>query len=138
MNNSVLFHVSEQELMPTNSAYCHVSEIDTHKDDSIQEIVYQDLCDYFIAEDVPAILNKAYNKLISGGSLHIQGSDLRQVGIAIAFNMISEDVIKSVLYPNKKSIHNMSEILAILKDTGFKISVKKYINVFEYYIKAYK
>ena len=138
MNNSILFHVSEQELMPTNSTYCHVSDIDTHKDESIDEIVYQDLCDHFIAEDVPAILKKAYEKLAPNGSLHIQGSDLRQIGIAIAFNMISEDIIKSVLYPNKKSIHNMSEILAILKDIGFRISVKKYINVFEYYIKAYK
>lgn len=138
MDKSILFHVSDQELIPTQSTYSHISDIDNYDNDSIKEIIYQDLCDYFQEDDVKQLLDKAYEKLAHGGVIHIQGSDLRQVGIAIAFNMVTEDIIKRVLYPNKKSIHTLSEILGYLKNIGFVIDIKKYINVFEYYIRATK
>lgn len=133
-----MFHVSEQELIPTQSKYAHISTIDTYDNNSLQNILYQDLCDYFTADDTQNILQKAYDKLSSGGTIHVQGTDLRQVSIAVTFNMIDENIIKNVLYPNKKSIHFLSDILSIMKNIGFKIQIKKYINVFEYYIKASK
>lgn len=138
MSNSILFHVSEQELLPTQSTYAHISEIKNYQDNSIEEILYQDLCDYFEEEHVDNILSMSFDKIKPGGYLHIQGSDLRQLCIAVAFNMVDQDIVKRVLYPNKKSIHNMSAILDKLKTIGFQIKQKKYINVFEYYIKAYK
>ncbi len=138
MDNSILFHISDQELSPTKSTYDNISNIDNYEDDSIKEIVYQDLCDYCTEEEVGILLKKAYRKLMSSGVLHVQGSDFRQVGIAITFNMVDESILKRVLYPNKKSIHTMSEILGKLKALGFKISTKKYINIFEYYVKCYK
>ena len=138
MDKSILFHVSDQELMPTQSTYAHISTIKDYDQNSIQEILYQDLCDYFLPQETETILQQAYNKLSVGGIIHIQGSDLRQLCIAVAFNMIDQSVVKNVLYPNKKSIHNLSEILDMMKKIGFKIDTKKYINIFEYYIKGYK
>lgn len=138
MDDSILFHVSDQELSPTQSTYDNIVNIDNYEDSSIKEILYQDLCDYCTEEEVDVLLEKAYNKLMNSGVLHIQGSDFRQLGIAITFNMVDESILKRVMYPNKKSIHTMSEILNKLKPLGFKISHKKYINIFEYYIKCYK
>lgn len=138
MDKSILFHISDQELSPTQSTYDHISNIDTYEDNSIKEILYQDLCDYCIDEEIDVILKKAYDKLDKSGNLHIQGSDFRQLGIAITFNMVDEQILKKVMYPNKKSIHTMSEMLEKLKSIGFKVSHKKYINIFEYYIKCYK
>jgi|APGre2960657404_1045060.scaffolds.fasta_scaffold00249_8 predicted SAM-dependent methyltransferase len=138
MDKSILFHVSDQELMPTKSAYAHISDIDKYEDNSLDEILYQDLCDFFISDDATTLLQKAYQKLNHGGSIFIQGSDLRQLCMAVSFNMIDQDIVKKVLYPNKKSIHLISEMLDMLKRVGFIIDIKKYINVFEYYIKASK
>lgn len=138
MDKSILFHVADQELIPTQSVYVNIDDIDQYQDNSLSEILYQDLCDYFSVDETELLLSKAYDKLERGGVLHIQGSDLRQLGIAIAFNLVSEDIIKKVLYPNKKSIHTMSEILNMLKNIGYIIEIKKYINIFEYYIKVSK
>lgn len=135
---SILFHVTEQELSPSNSDYCHISKIDEYEDNSIDEIIIQDLCDYLTESDIPNLLSKIFQKLNSNGNLYIQASDLKQLCIAVTFGMVDENIIKKVLYPNKKSIRNMSDILKYLKDLDFRISNKKYINVFEYYIKAYK
>lgn len=139
MSKSILFHVSDQELMPSQSEYRHISEIDSYDDSSIQEIVYQDLCDFLKEDDAPDILKKAYDKLQTNGIIHIQGTDLKQLGVAIAFHSISEDIAKRVLYDNnKKSIRCLSDMISILKSLNFKIRIKKYINIFEYYIQAYK
>ena len=138
MDKSILFHISDQELIPTQSTYVPISNIDSYENNSINDILYQDLCDYFISTEVRTILQKAYDKLSIGGKFHIQGSDLKQLCTAITFNMIDENIIKAVLYPNKKSIHNLSEILEIMKDIGFIIESKRYINIFEYYIQASK
>ena len=138
MYKSILFHLSDQELIPSQSEYVNIKDIETYDNNSIEEILYQDLCDYVTEDGMEALLSQAYSKLSKGGVLHIQGSDLKQLGIAIAFNLVNEDIIKKVLYPNKKSIHLMSEVLAILKNIGFNITAKKYIDVFEYYIRATK
>lgn len=138
MDKSILFHVADQELAPSQSIYANITDIDTYADSSLNEILYQDLCDYFSVDETEILLKKAYAKLNHGGIIHVQGSDLKQLCIAVSFHMISEDIVKRVLYPNKKSIHMMSEILEIMKKIGFTIDNKKYVNIFEYYIKASK
>lgn len=138
MHKSIFFHTSDQDLTPTQSTYCHISQADNYENGTLEEIVFQDLLDYFTEDKIENIINIAYTKLQNGGSLHIQGSDLRQLSIALVFNTINEELVKKILYPHKKSIHTISEILDMLKKVGFNIENKRYVNVFEYYIKAYK
>jgi len=138
MSKSVFFHVTEQELRPSESSYENISKINEYKDNSLESIILQDTCDYLIREDVPVLIKKICGKLISGGKLYIQGSDFKQLCVAVTFDMMPETTIMKVLYPDKKSIHNMGEILKYLKDNDMSIVLKKYINIFEYYIEAVK
>ena len=138
MHNSIFFHTSDQDLIPTQSTYCHISQADNYKDGTLEEIIFQDLLDYFVDDNIESILKIAHNKLQNDGILHIQGSDIRQLSIALTFNSITDELAKKILYPYKKSIHTISEILDLLKKIGFKIENKRYVNVFEYYIRAYK
>jgi len=137
-NLKIYFHVKDQELIPSNSTPDNITNIDSYEDDSITEVIVQNMCDYLFKTDVPLALQKIFQKMSKDAKLHIQGSDLKQLCSAYAFNMIEASLIKNSLYPYKQSIHNMSEILAYLQDIGFKIKIKKYINIFEYYIVAYK
>lgn len=136
--NAIFFHVSEQELSPSESKYENVANIKNYEDNSIDNIILQDTCDYLVANDIKTMIDAMHTKLKNNGKIYLQGSDMKQLCVAVTFDMVAESIIKKVLYPNKKSIHNMGEIIALLKDSGFKIIVKKYINVFEYYIEAVK
>ena len=52
----------------------------------------------------------------------------------ICFNEITDTLAASILYPHKKSMSTMSKIIEILKSVGFEIEIKKFINIFEYYL----
>tara|TARA_B100002019_G_scaffold224135_1_gene197049 strand:+ start:308 stop:727 length:420 start_codon:yes stop_codon:yes gene_type:complete len=138
MDKSIFFHVSDQELPPSNSIYENITNIDNYDDGSIETIIIQNMCDYLKKIDVPLALEKIFQKLKSKGELYIQGTDLKQLGVALNFNMIESSMIKDILYPDKQSIHNMSDILKYLEDIGFETNVKKYSNIIEYYIVANK
>lgn len=138
MDKTIFFHVSDQELPPSDSKYDNITNVGNYEDNSISEVTIQNMCDYLKPIDVPLALEKIFQKMSHGSILHIQGSDLKQLGVAISFHMLDHSMIKDILYPDKQSIHNMSEILQYLTDIGFAIKVKKYINIIEYYIQAYK
>lgn len=140
MNNkkSIFFHVTEQELQPSNSSYEHIDNLNNYESESLESVILQDTCDYFIAEDVPVLLSKICSKIKKNGVLYIQSLDLKQLCIAVTFDMMQTETIKKIIYPDKKSIHNMGDILQYLKDQDMKITIKKYINIFEYYIEAIK
>jgi hypothetical protein len=134
----IFLHADNQELKPVNSTLVSIKNLDNYEDNTLTNTTIQDICDFFEVDKVPSLIDSIYKKLSEGSSLHVQGSDLKQLGIAIAFNKLPYDVIKKVLYSNKKSIHTMGDMINILKSCDFKITEKRYTNIFEYYIKAYK
>lgn len=137
-NKQIFFHVTDQELSPSDSLYDNIVNIDNYEDNSIQEVTIQNMCDYLKAVDVPLAIQKIFQKVAIGGKLYVQGSDLKQLCVASCFNMLEDTIIKDILYPDKQSIHHMSEMLEYLTGAGFKIQQKKYINIVEYFIMAYK
>jgi len=96
------------------------------------------MCDYLKEMDVPLAIQKIFQKISPGGRIYVQGSDLKQLCVALCFNMLDESMVKNILYPDKQSIHNMADVLSYLRGAGFKIEQKKYINIVEYSIIAYK
>jgi hypothetical protein len=137
-NQKIFFHVTDQELAPSDITYDNIVNIDNYQDNSIQEVVIQNMCDYLKRIDVPLAIQKIFQKISQGGRLYVQGSDLKQLCVAMCFSMIEDSIVENILYPDKQSIHNMSDILNYLRATGFKIEQKKYINIVEYSIVAYK
>lgn len=138
MDKKLFIHIDEQELTPINLDFDSISNIDKYDDDSISEISIQDLCDYVPEDQISQTLEKIVKKLQPNGVLHIQGTDLKQLGIAIAFNKVELRLIRNILYPSKKSIGTLGVMIELLKSLDMIIDNKKFINVFEYYICAKK
>jgi len=137
-NQKIFFHVTDQELAPSDILYENIINIDNYQDNSIQEVTIQNMCDYLKEMDVPLAIQKIFQKISPGGRIYVQGSDLKQLCVALCFNMLDESMVKNILYPDKQSIHNMADVLSYLRGAGFKIEQKKYINIVEYSIIAYK
>lgn len=132
--NSVCFHIENQNFLPKNISFDSVSNIESHEDESIDNIYIQDLLDYYDHNNTRFILGVIKQKLKKKGLLSIQSIDLKQLGVAIAFGDIDTSLVRNLLYPNKKSIYELYEIELLLSEFNFEIITKKYINIFEYHI----
>lgn len=136
MSDTIFFHSQQQELMPVNAKFDNISNLSRYQDNSIGKIIVQDLFDYLLVEDIHNLLPVIYKKLRPLGSLEIQSVDLKQLSLGVAFNDIRISLAQYLLYPHKKSIHTLPELIGMLG--SFVIDSKKYVNIFEYYILATK
>lgn len=137
-NKKIFLHIEEQELSPIDLKFETINNIDSYENDYFEEISIQDLLDYIPSQSVSDTLAKIVSKLAPNGIIHIQGCDLKQVGIAVAFNKVDQRLIKNILYPNKKSIATINNIVDLVKSLDLIVESKKYINIFEYYVRAKK
>lgn len=134
MNNTVFFHLTKQDLLPVGVKYDSINNIDKYEDNSLSNILLQDLLDFYSEEEFKDIFTKVSNKLAADGKIVIQSIDAKLLSIAVAFGDINTGLMKQVLYPYKRSIHTMDEILSIAGSIGLKSESKRFINIFEYYI----
>ena len=133
-NDSVFFHITKPDLIPVGMIFDTFNNLDSYKDSSLENILIQDLLDYFKLEDIDKVLLALKLKTAIGGRLEIQGTDIKRLACSICFNEITDTLAASILYPHKKSMSTMSKIIKILKSIGFEIQIKKFINIFEYYL----
>lgn len=133
---SILFHIIKPDMLPVGIKYEALRDIDNYKDGSINNILLQDILDYMPYDKVIPLVELCIKKLAIGGTISLQGVDLKQLASSITFNEIGLDIAKKILYNNKQSIHTMEDIIKILSAIGCNITSKKYINIFEYYIEA--
>lgn len=138
MDKKIFLHVDEQELAPINLDFVSISDIDKYEDNSIKEISIQDLLDYIPENDVSQTMDTIVSKLEPDGIIHIQGTDLKQLSIAVAFNKVESKLIRNILYPHKKSISTLRAVIELLKSLDMDIQEKKFVNIFEYYVSAKK
>lgn len=138
MNEKIYFHIDNQDFLPVGVKFEKINNIDKYENGILEYVLIQDLLDYYNKDDANVLLSVIKDKLKSGGLLSVQSLDLKQLCIAATFDEISIDFIKNMLYPNKKSIRIMNDIINLLQNMGFEIETKKYINIFEYYILAKK
>lgn len=138
MNEKLFFYINEIKNIPPDIRYVDITTIDDYKDNSISNIIINDLLDYYTYNTDKELLSLLCKKIMNGGTIEIQAPDLDELCIASASLKIDQSVVKSVLYNNKKSIHTIYDIEHMLNDFGFTIYEKRYINIFEYYILAKK
>jgi predicted SAM-dependent methyltransferase len=130
--------IVKPEFLPVGTDFVAASDIATINSNSCEEIYVGDLLDYLEYNEAMIILDTLVDKLIVSGSLAIQSADLFLLCSAVAFSDIEQQIAKLILFNNKKTIYNMQEIQTELKNRNLDIVEKKYINIFEYYIKANK
>jgi hypothetical protein len=138
MNNTIFFHVTNQELIPVDSKYENITNIDNYADESIEKVIIQDMCDFLKQSDVPIAMQKIFQKISPNGSLTMQGVDIKQLSNAVCFSHVSIEDCQDIIFNSKQSMHTMSQMIEYLKEIGFIIGTKKYINLVQYYILAIK
>lgn len=138
MSEKIYFHIDNQDFLPVGVKFEPINNIDKYNNNTIEYVIIQDLMDYYPKDDAMVLISAIKDKLVVGGLLSIQSIDLKQLCIAVTFNEINTDLVKDILYPNKKSIRSINDIQILLKNLGFEIETKKFINIFEYYILAKK
>lgn len=138
MSEKIYFHIDNQDFLPVGVRFEKINNIDKYDNETLEYILIQDLLDYYHKDDANTLLSVIKDKLKNNGLLSIQSLDIKQLCIAATFDEISVDFIKDILYPNKKSIRTINDTVNLLQNIGFKIEIKKFINIFEYYILAKK
>lgn len=135
---SLFLHLMKPDMIPVDSVFHRIQDIENIPENSIDNIILQDSLDYMIEDNDAELLSNIRSKLVANGTLHIQSIDMKQFAIAIAFDDIEYGLAKKILYPYKRSIRSMKEIENLLIKHNFTIQNKQYINIFEYYILASK
>lgn len=136
--SKIFLHLFKPEFIPVDSTYVSMSEITNYSNNVFDTININDLLDYLPYNEITNILNIIFDKLKSGGKLIIQSPDLYKLCCSCAFGDIEIDMIKDILYSNKKSINTMSDIKTEIENRQMIILQQKYMNIFEYYIEAEK
>ena len=138
INQKIFLHLIKPTYLPVGFTYESIQNLSNLIDSSYEEIYIGDLLDYIDYNESMALLDLIKNKLNSGGAIIVQSSDLYALSSAVVFGDIDIQTSKLVIYNEKKSMYTMHEIETELKNRQLSIIEKKYINIFEYYIKAIK
>lgn len=131
---NIFLHMIKPDMIPIDFEFCSLENFDKIEDASIDNLIIQDMLDYIVDGLESDIVSSIHSKMSPGGLLHIQSIDLKQLGIAIAFEDVDISLVKKILYPYKKSIRNMKDAQNLFLANKFNIQNSKYVNVFEYYI----
>lgn len=116
-----------------------VQEISNIEDNSVDSLYLMNLFDLLNIDHQQKILEICIKKLKTNtGQLHIQSADLKLFCNAVTFNKISIEASQKILYQNRIYMHTMSDIINLVEASSLKCIIKKYINVFEYYILCVK
>lgn len=105
---------------------------------SVEAIYIHDFLDYVDENSLNKTIRILRSKLINGGKLYIQGTDIKSASAALLYGQINSKIYKSMIYGiGKKSTYTTSDIKEILSDIdGIKILSINYINASQYYIEC--
>lgn len=135
--NKIFFHISEPPVIPVDTVYDSIINIDNYQDNTIDYILIGDLLDYYDDNHTHGILQLILNKINKNGYLEIQAPDIGELCISSASSRVDIQTIKEVL-KNRKTLHTIYDIDKLLDASKITISKKRYVNIFEYYILAQK
>lgn len=118
--------------------FLSLDQIDTVSEDTAESIYIHDLLDYIDENNLNKTIRILRSKLINGGKLYIQGTDIKSASAALLYGQINDKIYKSMIYGiGKKSTYSTSDIKEILLDIdGMKILSINYINASQYYIEC--
>lgn len=136
INKKIFLHSVKPEFIPVGMTFELVSNIDYLSDKTYEEIAINDLLDYIPENQINDLIDKIYNKLCSGGCLSIQSIDYKLLASSIVFGDIDPPIAKALICGYRNNIHSMSELYQYINK--FRINEQKYINIFEYFIRATK
>lgn len=141
------------EITTTNKYFVHIlnptdnikdfifvgfDNIDSIKEDSAQAIYVYDLFDYISENSINKTIRHLRSKLLVGGKLYIQGTDIQSAAVSLVYGQIDINMFKNIIYGmGKKSTYDISYIRNIITNiNGIKIISIMYVNASQYYIEC--
>lgn len=140
MSNILYVHQHKPDHLPVGVSYESIDNflsIDG-SNTNVDEVMITDLLDYYPESIFAKVLEEIILKIPTSGKLHIQSVDINLISTSLASGDIDDDLMKSLLYSYRRSIHTMHNIEKLLLQNKCTILNKKYINMFEYFILAEK
>jgi hypothetical protein len=137
----IFLHFIEPQIKIEDFNFFDVSKLDKIKESSLQEVIIQDLLEYFTDAEFVAILSKIVSKLKRGGKLHIQGIDAHSLCCGVAYSQIDMLAFKAMLFStNKNNIFSITQIKQTIENqiTNIEINKIKFLNGLQYYIECFK
>lgn len=138
-SKSVYTHILKPESVPAGLEYIDTNVLLAEvPDNTLETILMGDTLDYVTYQECIGILDGIIAKLENGGRIIIQAADIYQLCCAVAFSDMDIDTLKLVLFGGKQNMFTNYQISEEIESRGLKIVEKRFVNMFEYYIKAIK
>lgn len=137
--NNIYIYVNNPIVDLPDCKNVSVQELSAIETESVDNLYIMNLLDVLNITDQQGILESCISKLKPNiGQLHIQSTDLKLFCNAVTFDKISLEASQQILYRNRIYMHTMNDIVKLMEASNLKCIIKKYINVFEYYISCVK
>lgn len=148
MNNKILtkntkkyyIHYLKPQIELNGFTFYDFNKINKIKEKSLDEIFIYDLLEYIKYGDLSEVVEVISNKLTKNGILHIQGTDMKSLCLAVVDSQLDSNIFRSiVLSPNKKNLMSFNEIRTFIDGfNNIHINKIKFINGLQYYIECSK
>ncbi len=142
ISKKIFLHYIEPQVKIDGFEFVHIDKIDKLKNNSMEEILIQDLLEYHSDEENIGILNKLIGKLMAGGKIHIQGLDSKALCYGVTYAQIDTNTFRALVYGfGKHNIYNISQIKSLIFNefkSALVIEKIKFINGMQYYIECIK
>ena len=134
--SNIYLHKTNDTLDIPDTNSIHINRIDELENNSVENMYIQDLLDYTLPSEQPALLEKIAEKLNNKGLLYIQAPDIKQLAIALTFDKVNIELAQMLTYKERVFMHSAQNIIDLLSVANYKLITQKYINIFEYYFTA--
>jgi hypothetical protein len=133
-------HINKPQIEVNDFEFYEISKLNKLKDNSISEVLIYDLLEYINYVDIYEIFKTITEKVVVDGKIHIQGTDLKSLCLAVLDSQIDSNIFRSILFGlNKKNIMSLNDTRKLI-DSFSNITVNKikFLNGVQYYIECLK
>ena len=137
----IFLHLTEPSIKVEGFEFFDVSKINKIKAMSLEEVIIQDLLEYFSDSEAVQLLVNIASKLKSKGKLHLQGTDANSLCCGVAYSQLDIMTFKTLLFGAKKNnIFNVTQIKKSIENyiKDVEINKIKFLNGLQYYIECVK
>ena len=133
MSSNKFISSYETESIPEGYELLLYKDIDSVKEKTIDKIYMTDFLDGYSDMKIPEHINILTSKLSDDGELHIQGLDFNKFCSYIHMRAVPWTQ-KIELYRHRRNCQNLPSVEMLLASTGIKVTNKRYVNGYYYYI----
>jgi len=141
-NKKIYLHYFEPKVKIEGFEFVNIEKLEKLKNNTYEEIVIQDVLEYYSDSDAVIVLKEIANKLQANGKLHIQGLDSKALCYGIVYSQIDITSFKTFVFGiGKNNIYTIGQVKNFINNeisSILKINKVKFLNGLQYYIECIK